>query len=114
MGFYYNWLEERWLPIDHDRKLTTAARHRIEQCSVLIERLLTEMEDGRDGTARLYAGLLVRHLVASDEALMRKYGKQTAVVTAPERASVLKASMREPQREMTLPNVVVSRHDKDD
>jgi hypothetical protein len=84
MGFYWNPIDERWSPIDHERKLSRSDRNRIERRSDLIEGLLAEIKMGRDGIIQLYTGLLVRTLAASDEILMRKYGEQIAVLVKPE------------------------------
>jgi hypothetical protein len=85
MGFYYDWLEERWTPVDHDRKLTRATREQIRRRGELIEELITEIETSRDGMTLLYASLLARTLAASDELLMREYGKRIAELAVNEK-----------------------------
>jgi transposase len=78
MGFFYDWIEQRWSPIDHDRRLTPEARRRLERRTNLIEQLIAELEDSRDGVAVLYAGLLARRLASSDEILIRQFSKTLA------------------------------------
>jgi hypothetical protein len=82
MGFYYDWLEERWSPIDHDRVLTRSDRRRIERHGRLIADLLGQLDD-LDGITFLYASLLARTLAASDELLMMEHGEKVATLTAP-------------------------------
>jgi len=84
MGYYWNPLEKRWRPIDHERKLSRADHARIEHRAGLVEDLVVELERGCDSMLRLYIGLLVRALVSSDEILTRRYGEQVAALTAPE------------------------------
>jgi hypothetical protein len=76
MGYYYDWLEGRWDPIDHDRELTRRQRLRIERRKILIEDLITEIEISDDSIIKLYAGLLARTLTATDELLIREYSKR--------------------------------------
>ncbi len=75
MGFYYDWCDEKWKPIDHDRALTAAQRRQLSARGRLIEILIEEISGG-DSITALYAGLLARTLVATDEVLMRKYGER--------------------------------------
>jgi hypothetical protein len=82
MGFYYDHFDERWLPIDHDRRITAELRHTLARRGELIEGCLDEIRNGRDAVAALYAGLLARTLTASDQLLMRKYGQQVTEIAA--------------------------------
>ncbi len=84
MGYYWNPLEKRWRPIDHDRKLSRADHARIEHRGELIEQLVVELERECDSMLRLYTELLVRALVSSDEILTRRYGERVAALTAPD------------------------------
>ena len=54
MGFYWNAFKQRWIEIDHDRKLSRAALRRIERRAGLIEDRTTEMGSG---ARRDYAAL---------------------------------------------------------
>jgi len=72
MGYYYDWLEARWSPIDHDRKLSRRQLRRIEWRGALIEALIELLEqEGNSSEINLYGGLLARALTASDELLIR-------------------------------------------
>lgn len=79
MGYYYDWIERKWLtgeqvkPTAHQRRLRLRRR-------TLLQELLTEIEQG--GDTGLYAGLLARTLVQTDEELMRQLGRQIADITA--------------------------------
>jgi hypothetical protein len=53
----------------------------------LIAQLLAEITEGRNSDATLYAALLARALVTTDEELMREYGQQIADATAGEKAA---------------------------
>lgn len=77
MGYFYDWLENRWVPIDHGRRLTPAQRRQIERHRQLVTDLITEVQKSR-GEIRLYASLLVRALVSSEELLMGEFGRQVA------------------------------------
>ena len=81
MGYYWNPLEKRWRPIDHERKLSRADHARIARHGELIEQLVVELERGCDSIIRLYLQLLVGALVSSDEILTRRYGEQVAALT---------------------------------
>jgi hypothetical protein len=76
MGYYYDWLEGRWDPIDHYRELTRQERRTIERRRTVIEVLITEIAESDDSIIKLYAGLLARTLTATDELLIREYSKR--------------------------------------
>jgi hypothetical protein len=77
MGFYYDWINSRWVDKQHAHEPTP--RRRAAQQN-LLPALLVEMEQGSSET-RLYAGLLARAIVVQDYGLMREYGKQVARLT---------------------------------
>ena len=81
MGYYWDAVEEKWPPIDHDRVLSQSERLTIERRGELIEQLLMEMHRPASGPTRLYASLLARALVGSDEELARRYSGEVAVAT---------------------------------
>jgi hypothetical protein len=76
MGYYFDWLEKKWLPKQRaqptSRQMLQRARHR-----AMLRGLITEIEEG-DGVTRLYASLLARCIVSGDETLMRELGQQVA------------------------------------
>ncbi len=76
MGYYYDWFDGKWVPIDHDRKLTRSQQRLLSRRRILIDEVLAEIDSG--GTVGLYARMLLRELVRSDEALMREYSKEVA------------------------------------
>jgi hypothetical protein len=53
----------------------------------LIAELLTEIAESHASDATLYATMLARALVTTDEELMKEYGKQVAHVTAGKKAA---------------------------
>jgi hypothetical protein len=75
MGYYYDWIEQNWLPLQH-RELTSQQCRRRTCRHRLLSELLTELEAGDDGVSRLYAGLLARRLISRDQELMREFGRQ--------------------------------------
>jgi hypothetical protein len=81
MAYVWNPLTERWKELDRDcREATPAQRRRTARRRELIQALLAELEAApADGVAVLYAGLLARYLVESDDLLLRELGP---VVTA--------------------------------
>ena len=81
MGYYYDWLEQKWAPIDHGRTLNRREQRRIDRRRALIDDLILEFKCGRDGQIALFAGLLLRALVRSDEQLMRDRGEAIANVS---------------------------------
>jgi hypothetical protein len=86
MGYYYDWLESRWIPIDHNRVLTREQRQRIVRRGNLIADLIEEIEaDDSSSVLKLFAGLAARALAASDELLLRDWGEQLAKIGPPQR-----------------------------
>ncbi len=77
MGYYYDWLERKWLP-KSAVKLTPEQQSRRKFRRDLIADLLLEIENGGDGVACLYATLLAHTLIATDEDLMGDYGQCVA------------------------------------
>lgn len=76
MGFYYDWVNDRW-----QEKSTNGRRHRrIRAWRTLLPALVDEIENG-DSEGKLYAGLLARHIVTNDEILMEDHGKRVAKLT---------------------------------
>jgi hypothetical protein len=80
--FLWNPLENRWRPIDHDRKLTAEQREKIDRRKALIAELVTEIEVGGDSVLAMYSGLLARALCSSDEELVRGCGDRVAALSA--------------------------------
>jgi hypothetical protein len=79
MGYYYDWIEQRWQPRQH-RQLSAAERERQARRGRLLRGLLAEISDD-DGLSQLYAALLARHWIGGDEELMRSFGKQVAALS---------------------------------
>lgn len=86
MGYYYDHIEEKWQPIDHDRVLTAKQKRRLSRRRLLIEDLITEIERGCNSLTHLYASLLLRTLVKTDELLMREYGETVSKVATEDKA----------------------------
>ena len=78
MGYYYDHVDRKWEPIDHDRVLTTKEKRRLSRRRQLIENLLTEINKEQNSVTGLYAGLLALALVKTDELLMRELGEIVA------------------------------------
>jgi hypothetical protein len=78
-GFYYDWLENRWLPCQRSRAqaLTADEQRQRHRRARLLRDLLCEFQEG-DSASQLYAALLARTLVSADEELMRGFGKEVA------------------------------------
>jgi hypothetical protein len=76
-SFYYDWLAQTWTPRPSTKR-TAAQKSRCKLRHNLLSNLLVEIEHGGNGVARLYALLLARTLVATDEILMREFGKHVA------------------------------------
>jgi hypothetical protein len=74
MGYYYDWIAQQWRQ-GQGAEFTPAQRSRSAQRRTLLTGLLNEIDDGGDGVAKLYAGLLARHLITRDETLMREFGR---------------------------------------
>jgi hypothetical protein len=94
MGFYYDWLERKWQPSDRARELTLPQRQQIARRRALLDQVCTEIERGGNSDTGLYARLLARALVRTDELLMREHGKQVAVLTDPDMAAFVRAASR--------------------
>jgi hypothetical protein len=76
-GFYYDWLERKWLPRHPPRQLTAAEQQLRQRRTRLLADLIAELNDG-GSVEQLYGGLLARQLISADEELMRQYGRQVA------------------------------------
>jgi hypothetical protein len=92
MGYFYDWIDQKWQPIDHARKLTVKQRRRLSRRKILMDDLLLEIDKGHDAITTLYGTLLLRTLAKTDELLMREYGEQIAKL-APEREARPNLSM---------------------
>jgi hypothetical protein len=77
MGYYYDWLAQKWMPRS---KPTAAQKSQRQFRHRLIADLLTEIESGGNSIASLYAGMLARTLVTTDAALMDEYGQHLAEI----------------------------------
>lgn len=86
MGYYYDHVDRKWEPIDHDRRLTGKQKQRLSRRKHLIVDLLTEINKGQNSVTALYAGLLARALVKTDELLMREYGETVIKVASENKA----------------------------
>jgi hypothetical protein len=75
MGYFYDWVDQRWQPLDHHRRLTGVQRRQINRRRNVLADLLVEMIEG-DSTTQLYAGLLARTLICADQDLMREFGER--------------------------------------
>jgi hypothetical protein len=75
MGYYYHWVDKRYQPLDHHRKLTATQQRQLSRRRNLVADLLVEMAAG-DSVVQLYAGLLARTLICTDQDLMREFGEQ--------------------------------------
>lgn len=73
-GYYYDWVAEQWRE-GQSTELTRIQRRRNALRRTLLVNLLTEIRAGHDSIATLYAGLLARQLITSDETLMREFGR---------------------------------------
>ena len=74
MGYYYDWIAEQWRE-GRCTELRRAERARNAQRRTLLLGLLNEIGAGGDSVATLYANLLARQLITSDETLMREFGR---------------------------------------
>ena len=77
MGYYYDWVDRKWVPKSHAKPTPRRLRLRLRRRS-LLQNLITEIEHGNDSVTRLYASMLTRSLLQSDEELMREFGRQVA------------------------------------
>jgi len=73
MGYYYDWVNEKW----QHRPGPVLPERRYRRRETLLRYLLAEINDG-DSLTSLYAGLLARALVVLDEELMNEYGERVA------------------------------------
>jgi hypothetical protein len=76
MAYYWDPLAERWKPVDRKRKLIPTDHARLDRHATLIEALMTEMKEGVSGLIGVYAPLLTRALIESDELLIQGYAEQ--------------------------------------
>jgi hypothetical protein len=101
MGYFWDELERKWISRPR-RERTHRDRRRVARRDKLLTELVAEIEDARaparpsegedeeyfamtqrnDRAAKLYAALLVRALVGTDELLMKNWGERIARVTA--------------------------------
>jgi len=101
MGYFWDQLQQTWVPRPRwDR--TRGERRRASRRQKLLGELIAEIEDGpiqppaqfvgqdaeyfnftrrNDRAAKLYAALLARTLIGTDEVLMKKSGEQVAKLT---------------------------------
>ena len=86
MGFYYDRIDEKWVPLDHDRKLTSRQRRELARHKALLICLLAELKTGNNSNSviTLYARMLARALVQSDQELMQALGQRVAQRTGME------------------------------
>jgi hypothetical protein len=88
MGYYYDWVDSRWLPIDHQRRVTLKQQRRIDRRRDLLQRLLLEIARGNNSVTRLYAQLLARALLQTDEMIMREDGQRVVGLLEPAQKTV--------------------------
>jgi hypothetical protein len=81
MGYYYDWINGKWIERERRDKPTMgpSVRRRKRRRTLIVE-LLTEIAEGNNSDAILYATMLARALVTTDEELMREYGKQVVAI----------------------------------
>lgn len=79
MGYYYDWVAQKWMPRSAARPTARQKSHRGFRHRLIAD-LLTEIEHGGDSMVNLYAVLLVRTLVTTDVALMEEYGQRVAEI----------------------------------
>jgi hypothetical protein len=88
MGYYYDWINAKWIERERGLRPTIGPSvRRRRRRRTLIGELLTEIAEGHDSDATLYATLLARALVTTDEELMKEYGEHIAHVSAGEEAA---------------------------
>ena len=81
MGFYYDWLNMKWV---EKPAVQSKPPFRIIPRQTLIEALIEEIEKG-DSETKLFAGLLARKLIVGNPFLMKEFGKQVADISGKER-----------------------------
>ena len=84
MGYYFDWVNQKYHPIEHDREITPALQRKLVRRAQLVTALVTEIEKGGDQITRMYANLLARTLVCTDELLMREHGERVAKLSLDE------------------------------
>jgi hypothetical protein len=81
MGYYYDWINEKWVERERGCRPTIGPSvRRRKRRRTLIAELLTEIAESHDGDATLYATMLARALVTTDEELMKEFGEQVAAI----------------------------------
>lgn len=101
MGYFWDQLDRKWIPRPRwEQRLSE--RRRINRRRELLRHLIVEIGDGpprppaqfiddaeyftmierNDRAAKLYASLLARTLIGTDEVLMKEWGKQIVELTA--------------------------------
>jgi hypothetical protein len=101
VGYFWDRIERKWAPRPRWKKRSSEKR-RVDRRKELLHDLISEIEDGpllppdqfegddaeyfdrtqpNDRAAKLYAALLARTLIGTDESLMRAYGEQIAKLT---------------------------------
>lgn len=102
MGYFWNELDRTWMPRPRWAR-TAQERHRASRRGKLLTELAAEIEDGaapapptlegedqqylqytkaNERAAKLYAALLARALIGTDECLMKQWGKGIVELTA--------------------------------
>jgi hypothetical protein len=105
MGYFWDQLERKWIPRPRWEKRPSEWR-RVDRRKQLLRDLILEIEDSpvlppdhfegddaeyfdmtqkNDRAAKLYATLLARSLIGTDEWLMKAYGEQIAKLTGERR-----------------------------
>jgi hypothetical protein len=82
MRYYWDHVAEKWQETTQSRSYTRERGMQLKRRSNLIADLIAEIEQGQDSVCKLYAQLLARSLVQSDELLMRDCGEQVAKLAA--------------------------------
>jgi hypothetical protein len=101
MGHYWDQIDRKWIPRPRWEKGPSETR-RVDRRQRLVRELIAEIEDSpvlppdhfegddaayfnitrqNDRAAKLYAALLARTLIGTDEWLMKAYGQQIAQLT---------------------------------
>jgi hypothetical protein len=78
MRYFWDYIENIWQPTERSKELTRKRHRRIARRSQLIEDLFREIDLGRNSITSLYANMLARALVQTDEKIMKEYGKRVA------------------------------------
>jgi hypothetical protein len=82
MRYHWDYIEKDWKPNQHPDQLTRKRHRRIIRRSQLIEDLMREIDLGSNSITSLYANMLARALVQTDEKIMSEYGKRVAELSA--------------------------------